>query len=36
MAKDALRAHARDEIGISEISTARPVQAAMASASGVA
>ena len=32
MAKDALRAHARDELGISEISTARPVQAAMASA----
>jgi VIT1/CCC1 family predicted Fe2+/Mn2+ transporter len=32
MEKDALRAHARDEIGISEITTARPVQAAMASA----
>jgi len=32
MAKDALTAHARDELGISEISTARPVQAAMASA----
>ena len=32
MAKDALSAHARDELGISEISTARPVQAAMASA----
>ncbi|MCW5719083.1 MAG: VIT family protein [Bauldia sp.] len=32
MAKDALGAHARDELGISEISTARPVQAAMASA----
>ena len=28
MAKDALSAHARDELGISEISTARPVQAA--------
>ena len=28
MAKDALGAHARDELGISEISTARPVQAA--------
>jgi VIT1/CCC1 family predicted Fe2+/Mn2+ transporter len=32
MAKDALTAHARDELGISEITTARPVQAAMASA----
>lgn len=32
MAKDALGAHARDEIGISEISTARPIQAALASA----
>jgi vacuolar iron transporter family protein len=32
MAKDALRAHARDELGISEISIARPVQAALASA----
>jgi VIT1/CCC1 family predicted Fe2+/Mn2+ transporter len=32
MAKDALEAHARDELGISEISTARPVQAALASA----
>jgi VIT1/CCC1 family predicted Fe2+/Mn2+ transporter len=32
MAKDALAAHARDELGISEITTARPVQAAMASA----
>jgi VIT1/CCC1 family predicted Fe2+/Mn2+ transporter len=32
MAKDALTAHARDELGISEISTARPVQAALASA----
>ena len=32
MAKDALGAHARDELGISEISTARPVQAAFASA----
>ena len=31
MTKDALSAHARDELGISEISTARPVQAAMAS-----
>jgi vacuolar iron transporter family protein len=32
MGKDALGAHARDELGISEISTARPVQAALASA----
>jgi VIT1/CCC1 family predicted Fe2+/Mn2+ transporter len=32
MAKDAITAHARDELGISEISTARPVQAALASA----
>lgn len=32
MAKDALGAHGRDELGISEISTARPVQAALASA----
>lgn len=32
MAKDALTAHARDELGISEITTARPVQAAFASA----
>jgi VIT1/CCC1 family predicted Fe2+/Mn2+ transporter len=32
MAKEALNAHARDELGISEISTARPVQAALASA----
>lgn len=32
MARDALGAHARDELGISEISTARPVQAALASA----
>jgi VIT1/CCC1 family predicted Fe2+/Mn2+ transporter len=32
MNKDALGAHARDELGISEITTARPVQAAMASA----
>lgn len=33
MAHDALGAHARDELGISEIMTARPVQAALASAS---
>ena len=32
MAKDALGAHARDELGISDILSARPVQAAMASA----
>jgi VIT1/CCC1 family predicted Fe2+/Mn2+ transporter len=32
MAKDALLAHARDELGISEITTARPVQAALTSA----
>lgn len=32
MAKDALGAHARDELGISEITTARPVQAALTSA----
>ena len=32
MAHDALTAHARDELGISDISTARPVQAALASA----
>ncbi|HQR21898.1 MAG TPA: VIT1/CCC1 transporter family protein, partial [Burkholderiaceae bacterium] len=32
MAHDALGAHARDELGISETLTARPVQAALASA----
>ena len=32
MAHDALGAHARDELGISDTSTARPVQAALASA----
>ena len=32
MAHDALSAHARDELGISEITTARPVQAAFTSA----
>jgi vacuolar iron transporter family protein len=31
-ARDALTSHARDELGISHISTARPVQAALASA----
>ena len=32
MAKDALSAHAQDELGISEITTARPIQAALTSA----
>jgi len=32
MAHDSLAAHARDELGISDLSTARPVQAAFASA----
>lgn len=32
MDHDALAAHARDELGISEVSTARPIQAALASA----
>jgi len=32
MAKDALMAHARDELGISEVTAARPVQAALTSA----
>ena len=32
MEKDALGTHARDELGISDISTARPVQAALTSA----
>lgn len=36
MAKDALGAHARDELGISEIVAARPVQAAFASAASFA
>jgi vacuolar iron transporter family protein len=36
MAHDALAAHARDELGISHISTARPVQAALASAASFA
>jgi VIT1/CCC1 family predicted Fe2+/Mn2+ transporter len=36
MAHDALGAHARDELGISHISTARPVQAALASAASFA
>jgi vacuolar iron transporter family protein len=36
MAHDALAAHARDELGVSELSTARPVQAALASAGSFA
>lgn len=32
MARDALGAHARDELGITEAQTARPIQAALASA----
>jgi len=36
MAKDALGAHARDELGISEVTTAQPVQAAVASAAAFA
>ncbi len=32
MAHDALGAHARDELGISEVTSARPLQAALASA----
>ena len=32
MARDALSAHARDELGISDIGAARPIQAALASA----
>ena len=36
MAHDALGAHARDELGLSEITLARPVQAALASAASFA
>ena len=36
MAKDALGAHARDELGITEVTTARPVQAALTSAASFA
>jgi VIT1/CCC1 family predicted Fe2+/Mn2+ transporter len=36
MAHDALGAHARDELGISEVNTARPIQAAFASAASFA
>ncbi|MBI1362284.1 MAG: VIT family protein [Alphaproteobacteria bacterium] len=32
MAKNALRAHARDELGISDVTSARPIQAALTSA----
>ena len=32
MAKDSLGAHAREELGISEVTTARPIQAALTSA----
>lgn len=35
-AKDALEAHARDELGMNEITAARPVQAALASAASFA
>ena len=35
-ASDALKAHARDELGISDLTTARPVQAAFASAGSFA
>ena len=36
MARDALGAHARDELGISELMSARPLQAALASATSFA
>jgi VIT1/CCC1 family predicted Fe2+/Mn2+ transporter len=36
MAHDALAAHARDELGLSEITAARPLQAALASAASFA
>ena len=36
MAHDALAAHARDELGMSEVSRARPIQAALASAAAFA
>jgi len=35
-AHDALAAHARDELGISDLTTARPIQAALASAASFA
>ncbi len=36
MARDALGAHARDELGISDTTTARPIQAALTSAASFA
>jgi VIT1/CCC1 family predicted Fe2+/Mn2+ transporter len=36
MAHNALTAHARDELGLSEVTAARPLQAALASAAGLA
>ena len=36
MAHDALQAHARDELGVSEETAARPIQAALASAASFA
>jgi VIT1/CCC1 family predicted Fe2+/Mn2+ transporter len=36
MAKDALKAHARDELGLTDALAARPLQAAMASAASFA
>ncbi|MGH1560344.1 VIT1/CCC1 transporter family protein [Caulobacter segnis] len=36
MAKDALAAHARDELGLSDLTGARPVQAALSSAASFA
>lgn len=36
MAKDALAAHARDELGLSDLTSARPIQAALASAASFA
>ena len=36
MAKDALGAHARDELGLSELTMARPIQAALSSAAAFA
>jgi VIT1/CCC1 family predicted Fe2+/Mn2+ transporter len=36
MAHDALAAHARDELGLSEVHSARPIQAALASAAAFA
>ena len=36
MAKDAIGAHARDELGLSDITRARPIQAALASAAAFA